>query len=151
MVAPEAMPLDHSTSSVSSPEGAGSALPETFTFETRAGVIAIPFFVQKVCTSSIEGNVSIRIPIVCPLPVTGNPLAPYAFITSVTRYGGAFSTLVVGPVDGPFDLPRPTRFPLRGERNLLCLWASRNGCSPRIAWTGPPTSDGRLGAFWAAV
>src|SRR5689334_8055276 len=102
---------------------------------------------QKAFRSESSGKVSIRMAIVCPLPVTGRPLALYALRISLTRYGGAFWMLGEGPMSAalvppffaalaaflapPFCAPaflaeaavvrKDARLPCNGTHMRLCL------------------------------
>src|SRR5262249_19889756 len=75
--------------------GSGPLL--TFIFSIRFMLAGRLLRFQKAFRSESAGKVSIRMAIVCPLPVTDRPLALYALRISLTRYGGAFWMLGEGP------------------------------------------------------
>src|ERR1051326_4302518 len=91
------MPLDHSTSSVSSPVGPGRGNPFTLILVILVAEFVTLLAFQNALRSASFGTVSIRMPMVWPLPVAFSVSALYAFSICATWYGGALEALLAGP------------------------------------------------------
>ena len=80
-----AMPLDHSASRVSSPDGAANGPPFTLILVIRDRLPGMLLTAQNFVRSVSSGTVSIRIAISWPAPVRFNPESSYALRISATR------------------------------------------------------------------